>query len=299
MDAVTGLTRLGGVGGTADLLGLCSRRRLRTALAHGTVVRLSRGRYGLATAPVAARAAARLGGVVCHLSAAQHWGWEVAYPPERPDVGIPRDRSLGGPPPEDVVLHWAAYADGEVVHGVTSPVRTVLDCARHLPFPEALAVADSALRHGQVTREELIGAAVALRGPGSAGVRRVVALADGRAANPFESVLRALVTEEGLDVLPQYAVKVCGQLIHPDLADPFRGIVIEADSWSSHAGRHEHDRDCARYNALVISGWVVLRFTWEQVMLSPSYVRWVIRQLLVPEGPPRPEQGSAAPREAA
>jgi hypothetical protein len=33
--------------------------------------------------------------------------------------------------------------------GVTSPAWTVIDCAKDLPFDEALAIADSALRHGE------------------------------------------------------------------------------------------------------------------------------------------------------
>ena len=189
MDAVAALARLGGVGGTGDLLRLTTRRRLRTAVTNGTVVRLSRGRYALPAAAAAAREAARLHGVVCHLSAAQHWGWEVAHPPRRPHVGVRPDRSLRAT--GTVVLHWTSYEPGDVVGGVTSPVRTVLDCARDLPLPEALAVADSALRHGQVTRDELTDATKALRGLGSAAARRVADLADGRAANPFESVLRA------------------------------------------------------------------------------------------------------------
>jgi hypothetical protein len=37
----------------------------------------------------------------------------------------------------------------------TSPLGTVLDCARYLPFGEALAVADSAVRSGKVQPEIL------------------------------------------------------------------------------------------------------------------------------------------------
>jgi hypothetical protein len=42
-----------------------------------------------------------------------------------------------------------------VADGVTDPVRTVIDCARDLPFDEALAVADSALRSGKVGPDAL------------------------------------------------------------------------------------------------------------------------------------------------
>jgi len=41
-----------------------------------------------------------------------------------------------------------------------------------------------------------------------------------------------------------------------------------------------HDRDCVRYNALTVAGWVVLRFTWSQVMQSPAYVIATLGRLI-------------------
>ena len=67
---------------------------------------------------------------------------------------------------------------------------------------------------------------------------------------------------------------------HPDLAEPFAAIAIEANSWAHHAGKAEHDDDCVRYNALVVGGWTVLRFTWEQVMFSPHVVVATVRAAL-------------------
>ncbi|QBX55885.1 DUF559 domain-containing protein [Nocardioides seonyuensis] len=67
---------------------------------------------------------------------------------------------------------------------------------------------------------------------------------------------------------------------HPDLADPFTGLAIEANSWAHHASKADHDEDCVRYNALVVAGWTVLRFTWEQVMFSPSEVVATVRAAL-------------------
>lgn len=143
-----------------------------------------------------------------------------------------------------------------------------------LPFAEALAVADSALRHGGVTLEAI---AATLRADTPARVRRVLEHASGLAANPFESVLRAVLIEAGIEMIPQWETRVGGVAYHPDLADPLAGIAVEADSWSHHAGRADHDADCARYNALVVCGWTVLRFTWEQVMFSPQAVVATVR----------------------
>ena len=90
-------------------------------------------------------------------------------------------------------------------------------------------------------------------------------------------MLRSLAILAGLDVVSQYETRCVDLLLHPDLADPVRGIVLEADSWTWHAEKWDHDRDCGRYNAMVVAGWVVLRFTYEHVMHAPEYVVATIR----------------------
>jgi very-short-patch-repair endonuclease len=284
MDAAAALERLGGVGGADELLRLTTRRRLRRAVRAGVVERPSRGRYCLPTSGEAVRAAADLSAVVCLRSAAAHHGWAMKVQPPVPEIMVRRGRNL---PPErrkGVAVHWANLAPDQVQDAVTTPLRTVLDCARVLPFDEALAIADSALRSGLVTREDL--EEIEVRGAGAAAVRRVLRHADGRAANPFESVLRALAIQVGLEVEPQSALDLGSGTVHPDLVCRRRRLVLEADSWTFHAGRRAHNRDCARYNLLVVNGWLVLRFTWEQVMLEQSYVLWVLRELVRSVGRP-------------
>jgi very-short-patch-repair endonuclease len=56
--------------------------------------------------------------------------------------------------------------------------------------------------------------------------------------------------------------------------------VLEADSHEFHTKRQDFDRDCRRYNALVVRGWLVLRFTWEQVMFEPQFVRQAIEAIV-------------------
>ena len=102
----------------------------------------------------------------------------------------------------------------------------------------------------------------------------LVEAADGRAANPFESVTRAIAREvPGLQVTPQALVPGIG---HPDLFDERLGIVIECDSFGFHAERVDLLRDCERYNAFALRGLVVIRFSWEHAMFRPEYVRWVL-----------------------
>lgn len=275
MEVREALVELGGIADVATLSARASRRKLRTALARGVIVRISRGRYALPDIETGI-AAARLHGVASHLSAALHWGWEVKALPARPQVIVPRNRRVDRSRHRGVALHWRHLAESEVIGGVTAPLRTVIDCARDLPFIEALAVADSALRSGDVGQDELRTAAARVRGPGARGVRRVAEHASPRARNPFESATRAIAIESGLRVVVEPPIEIGGITVHPDLVDVSRGLVIEADSWGFHAGKERHDADCWRYTMLTTTGWHVLRFTWEQVMQRPTYVREVL-----------------------
>lgn len=287
MDVVQALERLGGVAGTRSLLRLSTRRRLRRAAARGRILQVSRGQFALPTASEARQRAGELTAVVSLRSAAAHYGWKMKSQPPVPELTIRRDRKVEAGRRVGVRLLKADLPHDDVRHGVTTPLRTVVDCARHLPFDEALAIADSALRNGDVTREDLAWAAVVVQGAGAGAVRKVLGHADGRAANPFESVLRALCIEAGLDVEPQVPLDLGTGTVHPDLLNRVLRLVVEADSHAFHTKRKAHARDCARYNLMVIRGWRVLRFSWEQVMHDQAYVRWVLAELLqvpTPEG---------------
>jgi very-short-patch-repair endonuclease len=120
-----------------------------------------------------------------------------------------------------------------------------------------------------------------VRGPGRPGVLRAVRLADKRSANPFESSLRSIADEvDGLDVEPQRWIVINGQWVRPDLVDARLKLVLEAESFEWHGKRAALKRDARRYNLLVIDGWTVLRFSWEDVMFDREYVLDVIRKVV-------------------
>ncbi len=274
MDVVAALAALGGAAGSAQLVGVVGRRPLAAAVRCGDVVRLSRGVYGLPGAPPALQAAAALRGVVSHASAAQLHLLDAVSVPVIAHVTLPRD-ARRRVVPAAVEPHWSVLAPADVSGAVTTPLRTVLDCARTMPFREALAVADSALRREAVLRRDLLARADRLTGPGRARVLRVGGSADGRAANPFESALRGSLLDAGLASFePQVRLRRRGSVVRVDLADRRRRIVLEADSFAWHGSRSGLARDCRRYDELVVGGWIVLRFAWEQVMFEEA---WVVR----------------------
>ena len=157
----------------------------------------------------------------------------------------------------------------------------MIDCARTLPFDEALAIADSARRHAAVTSAELLRLADAVRTTGRRSALRVVREASGLAANPFESVLRAISLDvPGLDLRPQVEIRDRGWRGRPDLVDERLGLVVEAESFEFHGQRRALRHDCERYTALVLQGWTVVRFAWEHVMFDLAYVHACLSQAL-------------------
>lgn len=278
------LARLGGVATWAELREHQPARALRRALREGVLVKGARGRYHgpeVAEHRVVAHA---FTATVSHLSAAQHHGWKVKAAPDLPQVTVPRHRKMSKELRARADIHFADLGPSDHKSGVTTKVRTVVDCARSLSFDAALAVADSALRGG-VSLAALTKAAAEVRGPGAVRVRRVIGAADARAANPFESVLRALAIEVGFEgLVPQLQIADTGIFAVVDLGDPVRRVVLEADSFAHHGQRQGLRRDCRRYTEFAILKWSVLRFSHEDVMFEQDWTRWALGAWLAQDG---------------
>jgi very-short-patch-repair endonuclease len=243
---------------------------------------VARGTFALPGTPAALVAAVRLGGVASHGSAAQLHG----LGPWRPDPTLHVTVAAGSRSPVKGVRIHRGHLPSEDVdpfRPLTSPLRTVLDCARTMPLREALVVMDAALYRGLVLRAPLQAAADTSRGPGATALRRVVRFADELAASPLESVLRLLITL--LDCELETQVRIPGLTAPVDfLLDGW--LVVEPDGFEFHADRRTYRNDRARLNALAAQGYVLLRFTWEDVYFRPG---WVLEQVarVLSLGPPR------------
>jgi very-short-patch-repair endonuclease len=250
-------------------------------------VRDAHGIYSLPGVDEAVRAASRLTGVLGEDSAAQAHGWKLKNTPRSPCVVVRRKRSLTPLQRRGVRVRYLDLDPDDINGLVTRPAETVTRCAARMPFDEALAIADSALRSRAVTQEELVRRAHREPARYRARCLRVAEAADARADNPFESVLRAIALEvPGLSVEPQ--VWVTGSAC-ADLVDEKLRLVIEADSFEFHGRRRQLVHDCERYNAFVVDGWLVVRFSYEHVMGQAEYVHEVLVAMvaLLTGGPTR------------
>lgn len=273
MDPVDLLRELGGAARRSALLKVVTRAELEQALTSGQMIHDSRGVFVVPEAEESVRAAVALRGAVGLTSAALHHGWAVARVPDRPQVMVSRGRKLPRGARERAQFHWVELAPDQVRDGVTVEDVTLEHCLRRLPYTEALAVADSALREG-FGRQTMAGLADRVVGPGSRQVRLVCRRADGRAANPFESTLRGIGhAVPGLALEPQVSITDGAWRVRPDLVDERLRIAVEADSFEFHGHRSALAADCRRYNMLVVAGWIVLRFCYEDVMFRSEEVR--------------------------
>lgn len=278
VQAVRVLRQLGGVADTATLVRVLSRPVFRRAVRTGEILRAGPDRYVLPGGKERLEAAARLNGSLTLLSAAQHHGWKVQRAPTLPQVVVPRKRVISADRAEGIEIFR-----GPVSGLVTGKIETVIDCSRHLPFVEALCVADSSMRDPAVTRSALMAAALESPRTGRAKAVRVVTHADPGAENTFESAVRGLAIEAGLDVEAQVKIGDVGTC---DIVDRSRGIAIECDSWRYHGTEPAWNADVRRYTAFARHGYVVVRFTVDESDDDPDYVLGVLREMrdLYPPG---------------
>ena len=172
-------------------------------------------------------------------------------------------------------VHVADYADAEVrdVHGVPvlAGARLVLDCCSTLSPPDALAVADAALRRNLVSGPELRAELRRRRGrPGVRTAALVVQRADPLAENWLESVSRWWLAEAGLPrpVLQQRFVDDSGAIrARVDFWLPEHGVVGEAD------GEGKYTEPAALYAEKRREDWLRDRHRVE-------VVRWVAAEMV-------------------
>ncbi|ALG85881.1 type IV toxin-antitoxin system AbiEi family antitoxin [Gordonia phthalatica] len=197
-----------------------TERRLRAALRSGELVAVGRGvaaetatlgdtpwkqateRYRLACIAAAIEIGHDDPKALSHESAAAVLGLPLLKP-RRDRIHLTNGRSSGGVVRPNRVIHHGLLPDEDVVEvcgiRVTSPARTAIDLALHMPdFARTLTVLDSALRM-KVNRLELE-ERLACQKRNVVAARHALGFANGLSANPGESWGRAQMITENLPV---------------------------------------------------------------------------------------------------
>jgi very-short-patch-repair endonuclease len=291
---------------------------IRHRLATGRWQRLHVGVYRIAGAPetwrqrlAAACLAAGPGAIASHRAAARLWGLP-AVEAAGVEVSAPRGRSLRRP---GVPAHRPRRLDPVDVTEldgipVTTPARTLVDCAAVLD-PAALEEAlDDALRRGLVSLPRLRWRVRCLARRGRPGVAALRALLEARGAGEAvpESVLETRMARllRGRGLPPpcrQHPVRDRGRVVAVlDFAYPEARLAVEVDGRRYHSGRLRWQRDLARGNVLTALGWRVLHVTAEDLRLRSEQVVATVAAALARALPPaRPALASrpAPPSRAA
>lgn len=222
--------------------------------------------------------AAHVTPVFCLASAAVVHGLGLRRVPSRiHTVSPPEHGTHHGYP--GVVRHQAPLpgTDVVVVAGlhVTSAERTLLDCARFLPYTDAVVLADQA-RRLDVSRPGL-----ERRLPewaGQRGVRRarcVLAAMDTRSESVGETLTRLLLMEWSLPVPQlQWVVEGRSGSYRADFAWPEHRVLLEFDGevkYADAAAVRTVVRDERRREVEIQElGWTVLRVGWDDIVRRPA-----------------------------
>lgn len=179
--------------------------------------------------------------------------------------------------------------DPVVIDGVpaTGLSRTVLDIGRRVSDQSVLLAIEWCRRHDRADWPDFIRtlARHARRGrPGIRRLRRVILSNMDRAEvtdSDFELLVLALIAEFGLPTPVLHHKVFDGDrfVAEVDLAYPELRIAIELDG-KAHIEEDVWQRDLPRQNDLVLTGWVVLRFTWARFSRRPDLVITEIRAAL-------------------
>jgi very-short-patch-repair endonuclease len=145
----------------------------------------------------------------------------------------------------------------------------LIDCAARGPVERLLNEA----RVLRLVSDAAISAAMA-RCPGRAGTAAVRGLLGDRYEQGYsrsgaERRLRRLVKAAGLDP-PTFNTNVLG--FEVDAVWPSEKLIVEVDGYRAHGHQAAFERDRDKDQALVAAGYVVVRFTWNQLTQRPFVV---------------------------
>lgn len=182
---------------------------------------------------------------------------------------------------------------------VTSVARTLIDLGRHHGTVATVIAADHALRHELVEADEVIATVLRMgTAPGLPTARRALVQADGRAESVGESRQHLVLRP----AFPTYASQVNvfderGTLTgRVDGALLEAGVVVEFDGFAKYERYRRQGesiggavaREKKREDRLRALGWLVVRFTWDELADPAAMIAKVRRAVAQRAGQPRP-----------
>lgn len=233
------------------------------------------------------------GGVLSHRSGVTRNGVPGVTEPQKPDVLVGRVRTPNDS--EVATVHsttWLPADDVVVVDGIpcTSVARSLFNLAALVPEVPAATVrgaVDDAIRLGLASDPWLWWRLEKLRCRGRDGVANLEAILVRRAGGEvteswLEREFLRVVRDAGVPVpVCQRRIRARGAFVaRVDFLYEELGIVVEVTGAVGHSTREQRAADAKRRNRLGTLGFLVLEFTYEQVVRSPAEVVAALWQAL-------------------
>lgn len=226
-------------------------------------------------------------GLVCGPAAAWWYGM-LDGSPDVVRITVPRARRLRPIPGVEVRRRDIGFADRRVVRGLRLTDRPLTVLETTVALPDASEFFDRALQK-HVRIEQLYRAHHrAIGAYGGARMTELLTAAADRADSAAERLMLAIL--RGSTIRGWVRHHPFG-IWHVDFAVPASKVAIEVDGWAWHVAPDRFRNDRHKGNALVRAGWVLLRFTWHDLVNRPGYVLAEITAALHPRpGHQRPAQ---------
>lgn len=180
--------------------------------------------------------------------------------------------------------------DRATVNGIAtlSATRTLVDLARFVDASTLTAALDSALRDGLTAEHALHRRIVELRSSGRYGIPKLLAVIEGVEASRgghswLERRFLELCERAGLPrpATQQVLSRSGDSLVRVDCRFEGTPVVVELLGYRWHRTEAQMTRDAARFNALLIDGFVPLQFTYAQVTTQDAFVLEQLRLALI------------------
>jgi len=240
--------------------------RARAGLLH----RVYPGVYGVGkppTTPLEKAAAAVIacgaGAALSHGSAMALWGFAKRWPTTF-EVTVQRDRR-----PRGITVHRSRTIHRRDLTShlgirVTTPARTLFDCAPNLSDTALTRAVNDALQSNYLTRSQL--AEFLDRRP-SKRLQPFATATDGPTRSEFEDAFLAFCERYGLP-RPKVNTIVAGH--EADAYFEAERLIVELDGWRFHSSRASFEDDRDRDANSLVQGIGTIRLTWERMIAKPE-----------------------------
>lgn len=174
-----------------------------------------------------------------------------------------------------IVVHWTRHPSPGPAQGVRAVIDDLPRMLKHVAacqsHEHAVAVFDSVLRKGLASTAELR----SIRRSAGPAFRRIVAATHGLADSGIESIPRVRFAAIGVTMIPQ--VVIDGHHVDGLIGDR---LVMQFDGFGPHGTREQRNKDLAEDARLQRIGYVVLRYSFDQVRYEWPKIESTVRSVM-------------------